>query len=254
MKLFQRADGLDVLEVERVAPDVLELAAVLEVHPTRVALRHIDRLFRHVAQIQDARLDNLLRLEHLLLRGLLVVRAALILSTIAIQLDHHAAVLVVLDRLLARRGLGKFLVGLEHLLENEQQAQYLVLAGDGNQNLSLSLEDGLLNLRLQALIADELVVLARSLRQRRRVVQVVLVDRAQPRWKGVRDEDVDVFEVVWLHRWRDLQLLVVQLESVENRLFLKLDFPGRAADRVARRHRADDQVSVLDLQPLVLVE
>lgn len=44
MILLERADSLDVLEVEWVALDVLELPIVLEVHPGGVRLGHVDGL------------------------------------------------------------------------------------------------------------------------------------------------------------------------------------------------------------------
>ena len=69
MVLLDCAYGFDILEIEGVTLDVLKLAVVLEVHPTRVTLSHVDRLLRHMLQVQDARFNDLLGLEHMLLCG-----------------------------------------------------------------------------------------------------------------------------------------------------------------------------------------
>ena len=51
-------------------------------------------------------------------------------------------------------------------------------------------------------------------------------------WKGVRDEDVDIFEVIGLQGRRNLQWLVVELGTIQDGLLLELYFPRCATDGV----------------------
>ena len=60
--------------------------------------------------------------------------------------------------------------------------------------------------------------------------------------------------MVWLQRRRYLQLLVVELESIQNGLLLKLNFPSCSPDRVSGWDCADDQLGILDLESLIFVE
>ena len=60
MVLLKCTDRLHVLKVEGIALDVLELAVVFEVHPGGMALRDVDCFLRHVFEIKDAWLYDLL--------------------------------------------------------------------------------------------------------------------------------------------------------------------------------------------------
>ena len=121
----------------------------------------------------------------------------------------------------------------------------------------MGFQDCLLYLRLEPLLANELgdfalfyptasfvglYVLRHGLEHR-----VVLEVR-------IRNQNIDVFEVVLMNRRGDLRVFVIELEPVEDSLLLELDFPGRAADAVARRHCRYYQLSVFDFESLVLVE
>ena len=110
--LFNCADRFDVLEVEWVPLDVLKLAIVFEVHPTSVTFCDIDRLFRHVLEIQDAGFNHLLGLEHVLLSG-----CGVWVGSMTIELCDQIQ-LILIDWFLPSGCLGQFLVGLEHMLKH----------------------------------------------------------------------------------------------------------------------------------------
>ena len=114
--LFNCADGFDVLEIERVPLDVLEVAIFHEIHPTCVTLRHVNRLLRHMLQVQDARFNDLLGLQYVLLSC--GCRIGVGLSGASVQLSDQVS-RVFLNEFLACRGLGQLLICLEHLLEHE---------------------------------------------------------------------------------------------------------------------------------------
>lgn len=82
----------------------------------------------------------------------------------------------------------------------------------------------------------------------------MLVESAHGRRVRIRDEDVDIFEVVRLERRCDLQLLIVELDTIQDGLLLKLDLPRGSSDRIARTYGRDHKFSVLDLEALVLIE
>ena len=98
------------------------------------------------------------------------------------------------------------------------------------------------------------MVLAGLLSHIRLTTHISAVKEAKLRGEGIRNENVDVFEVLRLQWGSYLELLVVELESIQNGLLLKLNFPRCSTDRVAGGDGADDQFGVLDLQSFVLVE
>ena len=110
--LLDGGDGLDVLKVKRIPFDILKLSIVFEVHPGSMALCHINRLLRHVLQVNNAWLDNLL--------GLKEVQVSVItwIADVAYRILCDQLRLVFIKLLLASGGLSKLLIGLEHLLED----------------------------------------------------------------------------------------------------------------------------------------
>jgi len=79
-----------------------------------VTLCHVDRFFRHVFQVDDTRLDNLLSLDEMLCLSVVVV------GIILARILSDQISLVSFDNFLFGSGLCKFLVGLEKLLEHEE--------------------------------------------------------------------------------------------------------------------------------------
>jgi len=153
--LLHGGDGLDVLKVEGVPLDILKLPVVLKVHPGGMTLRHVDRLLRHVLQVDDARLNHCLSLEQVL--GGAIAWVVAVARVMVIMCDQLHVVFI--DWLLASGGLGQLLIGLEHLLKDQQERQNLVLARARNQDLGLRFENGLFDLSLEPLHAHELMVL-----------------------------------------------------------------------------------------------
>lgn len=92
----------------------MKLAVVLKVHPRGVTFGHVDRLLRHVLQVDDARLHHLLGLNQVL--GGVVAWSV---KTPRGQLSDLLN-LVLVNWSLARCRLLQSLVGLEHLLEDEE--------------------------------------------------------------------------------------------------------------------------------------
>lgn len=160
------------MEVERVTFYVLKLPVILEVHPGCMTLGDVNGLLRHVFEIQDARLDHLLRLLLLLRRH---VRHSGVIS-IDLRCDHRERCIVFHRWPLSRGCLRQSLVRLEHLLEHQEKRQDLVLARARNQDLSLCLEDSLLDFGLQPFVAHKLVVLSGGRSQRGLVAKVVAVE------------------------------------------------------------------------------
>ena len=114
-------------------------------------------------QVENARLDDLLNLLGL---ALICVTASIVCilttccSGISIRCDQLHLIMVILDNFLSRGCLRQLLIRLEHLLEEEEEGEDLVLACARDHYLCLILEDGLLNFVLQTVLADELVELA----------------------------------------------------------------------------------------------
>ena len=75
--------------------------------------------------------------------------------------------------------------------------------------MSLSLQDGLLDFGLQPIMTHELMMLTSRLSQIWLKTEVAPIKQAQLGRESIRDEDIDVFEVVRLQRWRCLQLFVI---------------------------------------------
>ena len=77
-----------------------------------------------------------------------------------VKLGYKLDLLFFINNFLASSSLRQLLVSLEHLLEHEQKREDFILAGAGDQDLRLILQDCLLNFGLESIVAYELIIFA----------------------------------------------------------------------------------------------